>query len=156
LASCSYDDTIRLWKDDEQGDWFCFQVLGNHSSTVWAVDFDSTGDFLVSVSDDLSLRLYKLKNKQYEQVAVLENLHSRTIYTCSVKFPFIATGGGDDAICITKIIVDGTSLSLKLIERIENAHDFDVNTVCFSKNENLLASGGDDGIVKVWEFFQSQ
>lgn len=93
-----------------------------------------------------------MKNKKYEQVSILENLHSRTIYTCSVKFPYVATGGGDDAICISKIINEGSVSFLELVERIENAHSSDVNTVCFSKNQNLLASGGDDGMVKIWEF----
>lgn len=45
LASASYDDTIKLWVGDED-DWYCADTLKGHGSTVWAVDFDSTGNRL--------------------------------------------------------------------------------------------------------------
>ena len=45
LASCSYDNTIRIWKDDED-DWICCQVLQGHTSTVWSIDFDKTGEWM--------------------------------------------------------------------------------------------------------------
>ena len=36
LASGSYDDTIRLWRDvEEEGDWMCVGVLEGHEGTVW-------------------------------------------------------------------------------------------------------------------------
>ena len=45
LASASYDDTIRLWKDEDD-DWYSFQTLTAHSSTVWCVDFNQDGTML--------------------------------------------------------------------------------------------------------------
>jgi WD40 repeat protein len=38
-ASASYDDTIRLWKDDGD-DWGCISVLKGHDGTVWALDWE--------------------------------------------------------------------------------------------------------------------
>lgn len=43
LVSCSYDDTIKLWAEDGH-DWVCVATLKGHQSTVWAVDFDATGN----------------------------------------------------------------------------------------------------------------
>lgn len=40
LASCSYDDTIRLWKDDGE-DWTCVAVLNGHESTVLGMDWEN-------------------------------------------------------------------------------------------------------------------
>ncbi len=42
LASCSYDDTIKLWEEGED-DWYCRQTLQGHDSTVWDVAFDRSG-----------------------------------------------------------------------------------------------------------------
>jgi WD40 repeat protein len=34
LLSCSYDDTVKVWEDDEAGDWHCATTLTAHKSTV--------------------------------------------------------------------------------------------------------------------------
>jgi WD40 repeat protein len=41
LASASYDDTIRLWKEiDGEGEWGSFAVLEGHEGTVWWLDWE--------------------------------------------------------------------------------------------------------------------
>jgi WD40 repeat protein len=40
LASASYDDTIRLWKDIDDGEWGCFAVLEGHEGTVWDLQWE--------------------------------------------------------------------------------------------------------------------
>jgi WD40 repeat protein len=46
LASASYDDTIKLWRDDDGGDWFCADTLLGHTSTVWSLAFNAKGNKL--------------------------------------------------------------------------------------------------------------
>jgi WD40 repeat protein len=41
LASASYDDTVRLWREDTEGDWASVAVLKGHQGTVWALDWES-------------------------------------------------------------------------------------------------------------------
>jgi WD40 repeat protein len=45
LVSAGYDDTIKIWKGEDE-DWFCASTLTGHHSTVWELDFDTTGDYL--------------------------------------------------------------------------------------------------------------
>jgi WD40 repeat protein len=45
LVSASYDDTIKVWRED-QDDWYCAATLRGHTSTVWGIDFDTTGNFI--------------------------------------------------------------------------------------------------------------
>jgi cytosolic iron-sulfur protein assembly protein CIAO1 len=86
LASGSYDDTVRLWRDvEEEGDWCCIGVLDGHEGTVWGVAWegnnshseDAEGDEsvgattkelrLASCSDDLSIRIWRKVSKDRER-----------------------------------------------------------------------------------------
>ena len=40
LLSASYDDTIKIWKEDED-DWYNEHTLSAHSSTVWSIAFNA-------------------------------------------------------------------------------------------------------------------
>lgn len=40
LASCSFDETIRIYKNDGE-DWECFAVLEGHTSTVLGIDWEN-------------------------------------------------------------------------------------------------------------------
>jgi len=62
LFSASYDDTVRLWKFDEAcEDWIeSYQISGVHTSTVWSLDFDPSGQFMCTCSDDLSIAFFRV------------------------------------------------------------------------------------------------
>jgi WD40 repeat protein len=59
LVSASYDDTIRIWKDDAHDDWYCVSTLTGHQSTVWAIDFDRDGKNLGAVFINHFIRILK-------------------------------------------------------------------------------------------------
>lgn len=40
LASAGYDDTIRLWRGDDEGEWGCIAVLEGHTGTVWSLEWE--------------------------------------------------------------------------------------------------------------------
>ncbi|KAN0108153.1 putative cytosolic iron-sulfur protein assembly protein 1 [Hyaloscypha variabilis] len=40
LASGSYDDTIRFFKGDDEGEWSCISTLEGHAGTVWSLDWE--------------------------------------------------------------------------------------------------------------------
>ena len=89
LASSSYDDTIRIFRNDpNDGDWTCVVTLQGHEPTVWAVDFDATGNLLVSVSDDRTMRIWKRMTSSPEEVrfacvSTIAAYHKRAIYDVS-------------------------------------------------------------------------
>lgn len=88
LASGSYDDTIRLYHDDEsEGDWICIAVLTGHEGTVWDLKFEpyiSLSSYtptttaaeiladwtprLASCSDDLTIRIWRKQLNDKERV----------------------------------------------------------------------------------------
>ncbi|MCL7022068.1 hypothetical protein MKW94_008704 [Papaver nudicaule] len=170
LVTCSYDNTIKVWaeEDDDSENWHCVQTLNEasngHSSTVWALSFNSTGDRMVTCSDDLTLKIWETDPKAtppaedgfapWRHVSTLSGYHDRTIFSVHwSREGIIASGAADDAIrlFVQNEEVDGPSY--KLLLKKEKAHEMDVNAVQWSSHETrLLASGSDDGSIKIWEF----
>jgi cytosolic iron-sulfur protein assembly protein CIAO1 len=160
-VSTSYDDSLKIWKEDSDDDWHCVQTLHGHSSTVWAADFDSSGELIASVGDDKILYLWKRNSDRssldmYLEYAIFPDLHSRTIYSVSFKFPYIATCGGDNCIKIIEICEEQDT-EVKIVERhkIQDAHGkSDVNSVVWCEIEGFrdyLCSAGDDRNIKIWQ-----
>jgi cytosolic iron-sulfur protein assembly protein CIAO1 len=141
-----------LWKDEDD-DWYSFQTLTGHSATVWCIDFDSTGTYLASVGDDLSLRIWKEEQGQYHPFSIYEKLHEGTIYSVSWSKSHgkIATCGADNRIHILELV--GDQLILK--DTVQDAHSIsDINFVIWCPlpgNENYLASCGDNHNISIWQ-----
>ena len=111
LASASYDDTIHLYADDPQDDWYPFHTLSAHRSTVWSIAFSPEGTLLASASDDRTIRIFRrlprpppvvssnpfagrvsINGKsdsgagvesKWEEACVIEGAHERSIYSIS-------------------------------------------------------------------------
>lgn len=58
LASASYDNNICIYKEEDD-DWECKATLQGHTSTVWSLSFNATGDRLASCSDDRTVKIWK-------------------------------------------------------------------------------------------------
>ncbi|KAI6115133.1 WD40-repeat-containing domain protein [Pisolithus croceorrhizus] len=163
LASASYDDTIKLYIDDPSEDWYCVSTLTGHESTIWSLAWSPDGNYLASASDDLSIRIWK-RVDQYDWKSVHQiKGHERSIYSISwnvgkgtspKSMGWLASTGGDGKINVWEISSMKETLSSKLIASVSSAHDVsDVNSVQWCPRpgfEDLLATAGDDGSVKVW------
>ncbi|CAF3358431.1 unnamed protein product [Rotaria sp. Silwood1] len=173
LASCSYDDTIKIYIEDSD-DWSCASSLESHTSTVWACDFDATGKRLVSCSDDKTVKIWQAYEKNNQQgirstngvypvwkcVCTISGYHKQPIY--DVKWcpltGLIATACGDNSIRIFReeeTKQTDALPSFSLIASNTHAHSQDVNRLSFNPKEaGLLASCSDDGTVKLWRIEQ--
>jgi WD40 repeat protein len=174
LFSASYDDTIKIWVD-ENDDWYCGDTLEGHVSTVWGLSLSEDGNTLTSCSDDRSVRVWKCHGVASEENAwkcefALEDVHKFAIYSvaCSKFNNVIATGGADNA--ITLLLSNSSSSSsssskksesdtdLQCVATISSAHDGDVNCVSWNPCKtlsHLLVSSGDDGLARVWSLIDS-
>merc|ERR1712100_570780 len=154
LASCSYDDTIKLWEEDDY-DWTCKQTLEGHTSTVWSIAFSNDGNKIFSCSADKSIIVWQLDDStgEYKRACTLTGHHNRVIYSIDVdESDKIITGSGDDSIKIFEQDITSTEISYQVLQEKSNAHDNDVNCVAWNpKNPNIFASCGDDQIVKLWK-----
>lgn len=91
MATGSRDKTIRLW--DARGT--CLATLAGHDNWVRAVIFHPSGKYLLSVSDDKSLRCWDL-SQGGKCVRVLGDVHERFV-TCLRWAPGIIKDGGAPA-----------------------------------------------------------
>lgn len=64
--------------------------MSGHESTVWQLDFDKSGDFLVSCGEDRNWMIWRITQSTYESKGMISGLHSRPIY--SVSWSTINTG----------------------------------------------------------------
>eukprot|EP00347_Sterkiella_histriomuscorum_P020000 403339480 len=170
LFSTSYDDSIKCWKyEDSIDDWMCAYTMEGHESTVWQIDFDASGDYMVSCGEDKNWMIWKINEKTFENKGMISNLHQRSIYSCSwakttisspadVKTDFIATAGADNKIMVYEINRDSLSSSgtgsfeFNIVAQQAHAHSNDVNSVVFHPtNPYILASCSDDGKIKLWK-----
>lgn len=145
-------------------------TLESHTSTVWSLSFDSTGDRLVTCSDDKTLKIWQ----QYEPgndrgivtpedepvwkcVCTLSGYHTRTIYDVDwcKKTGLIVSACGDDIIRIFREDSDSDKHqpTFNLVCSMDNAHTQDVN--CSQWNPSItgvIASASDDGSIKIWQY----
>lgn len=90
LASASYDDTVKLWIQEDD-DWACVSTLKGHESTVWDIDFTKDGTLLASCSDDTTIKVWA-KDEDFEDrpgyslVSTLQSYHTRPVYSCSWNY----------------------------------------------------------------------
>jgi len=175
LASASYDNSIKLFKEDlSDNDWTCFATLTSHESTVWSISFDKSGSRLASVSDDQTLKIwreYKPGNPEgvattdgdsaWKLTATISGFHTRTVYDvdwCKSEGGPIATACGDDAIRIFSedLGSDANAPGFTMDTLVEKAHTQDVNALAWNPVDHaLLASCSDDGLVKIWRYTPS-
>ncbi|OAL40285.1 hypothetical protein AYO20_00021 [Fonsecaea nubica] len=168
LASGSYDDTIRLWRDvEEEGDWICVGVIDKHKGTVWDLKWEkhinyslldlsqclherdrevATREFeadwmprIVSCSDDLSVRVWRRELSETEK-------EKRRTQSQTQSAP---TGFASSRI---PSVIRPMSAMEKWVEdaTLPAVHVRSVYAVDWSKRTGMVVSCGGDGTIAVY------
>lgn len=175
LASGGDDQTLRLWQVDTQKQ---LRVLRGNPSRIWTTAFSPDGRTLVSGSDDQTLRFWDVSTGN--EAHILEG-YSNQIWTVdfSPVNNLIANAGDDKKIYLwqldtliksnasalqdaplpkTRLSQNGSTASdasigaIGTVQPIQLAGHIDrVRSLAFSRDGQMLVSGGDDHLVRLWE-----
>ncbi|MFT3801611.1 MAG: hypothetical protein QM766_10365 [Burkholderiaceae bacterium] len=159
IAAGSWDRIVRVWDVDPSG---CpdvappgcprWRVDLQAPVKIWSVALSADGNRVAAGGDDGVVRLWDIASGQ--QIASSERLHSSMIW--SIAFDpqgrRLASASQDGTIRLWRIGA-ASGAGGRAIEAIDpplTGHDGGVNTVAFDPEGERLASGGDDGTVRVW------
>mmetsp|Transcript_16407 Transcript_16407/g.25347 ORF Transcript_16407/g.25347 Transcript_16407/m.25347 type:complete len:115 (-) Transcript_16407:287-631(-) len=76
LFSASYDNSVMCWKyDHASDDWLCSFIMDGHLSTIWQLDFDQSGKFLASCSEDQAWSVWEISEQGFKNRGAIPNTH---------------------------------------------------------------------------------
>lgn len=136
LASASYDNTVRIWREDGDGEWVCVAVLEGHDGTVWGVEWEPQpkGDAfprLLTFSADNTIRIWTLKEDEEDDEGGVSGARS-------------ALGG------IPNTMRRSLREEWTCTDVLPKAHTRDIYSVAWSAQSGFVASTGSDGIVALY------
>ncbi|EXJ55430.1 hypothetical protein A1O7_08357 [Cladophialophora yegresii CBS 114405] len=173
LASGSYDDTIRLWRDvEEEGDWICVAVIASHTGTVWDLKWEGYINYsvldnshgataeeehtairafeedwqprIVSCSDDLTVRVWRKQMSAAEKEKRRQQRQAGAATNAAAPMGFASSR-------IPSVIRPMSAMENWVEDAIlPQAHVRSVYAVDWSRRTGLIVSCGGDGTIAVY------
>lgn len=138
LASGSADNTIRLWNATTG---FHKQTLTGHTEGVYDIAFIEDGQTLASKSSDRTIRLWDAVTGQHKDTLTVSNFRNVAI---SLDRQLLAGVVENSGISLWDIATESEAAFLP-------GDGSGINSIMFSPDGEMLASGGNDRIVRVWD-----
>jgi WD40 repeat protein len=154
LASSSQDSTTRLW-DLATGEQY--GTLQNEEP-VYSISFSPKDSILVCGSSGGNVEIWDVKSKSRLDI-LKSNLSSINSVAFSSDGSMLAIGGDDNWVdgkyrnsdFVNAKFLQILDMKTKKVSYVLDGHSDQVNSVAFSLNGQVLASGSKDGNVKLWD-----
>ena len=125
------------------------KTLNGHSNIVNSVSFSRDGEYVVSGSNDKSVKIWSSESGE-----VVRTLNGHTENIFSVSFSpdgkYVVSGSRDKSVKIWSTESGEVVRTLGEVVRTLNGHTDDVWSVSFSPDGKYVVSGSDDKSVKIW------
>ncbi|XKI47977.1 NB-ARC domain-containing protein [Altericista sp. CCNU0014] len=155
LASGSEDSSVRLWDVRSRQ---CLQTFDGHQSGVWTVAVSPDGQTVASGADDFTVRLWNIQSGR-----CLRTLQGHTSWVHSVRFSpdgkTLASGSVDFSVRFWEVasgqclnVLQGHKSGVFAVSFAPAALTDTASALTDTASElPLLASGGLDAIVRLWD-----
>lgn len=131
-------------------------LLKGHTDIVLALTTAKADlNVLVTSSKDNSVRVWKMAKSPFQISCIaVGNAHTGSVGSVALSrtnVSFLVSGSQDTCLKLWKLdpSMNGDSQNLVVTQTVV-AHDKDINSVCVSPNDNLIASGSQDKVAKIW------
>ncbi len=150
IATASLNGNIKLWSSSGQ----TLQNWNTDQEAIWSTRFSPNGEFLATAGWDGTVRLWDLDGKQRFHTSKIHKGPVKDIrFTPNGKW---LTSAGEDGIirlwklCLgSQCLTTDDSQSLDLY-KILNGHQGWIWSLDISPDSKVLASAGEDGIIRFW------
>eukprot|EP00730_Choanoeca_flexa_P014221 TRINITY_DN6138_c0_g1_i1.p1 TRINITY_DN6138_c0_g1~~TRINITY_DN6138_c0_g1_i1.p1 ORF type:complete len:344 (+),score=66.55 TRINITY_DN6138_c0_g1_i1:134-1165(+) len=148
LASCSGDQSIRIWTT-VQGDWSCAKSLeGPQRGTIRSLNWSPNGEYLASASFDKTACIWEKTPSNFECFATLEGQNNEVKDVAfSPGGDYIATCSRDKSVWIWERYQDEEEYECAAI--LEE-HKQDVKCVRWHPSREILASCSYDNTINLY------
>jgi WD40 repeat protein len=150
LASGSYDDTIRFWKGDDEGEWSCISVLEGHEGTVWALEWEPEVSQKMfepepeaDAEKDYSARIPRLMSSSADNTV--------RIWTKVPSAPPLNKPSYFNSGIPSTMRPPPSNETWECTATLPKAHDLPIYSVGWSEKTGRVVSAGGDGKVVIYE-----
>ena len=157
VATTSKDKTVKLWifNSDKQSLKCIGSMVGHTMDVLDAQFFVNDNQSLCSVSEDLTLKVWKLKTEDTDQIRSLKcawtvKAHDKQINCCKVSpnNELIVTGSHDK-------LIKAWFVKSQTLSTVLTGHRKGIWAIDFSKHEQIVVSASGDTTVKLWNLANS-
>jgi len=157
VATASQDGTVMIWDITPAGnsEWF---TIAAHTDKVFGLNVTADGRYLATASLDGSAKVWDLASGR-ELVAVTGGGSQLRAVAISLDGTRLATAGSDNLARVWKLDLSPGAASAELLHTLSGHGEGPpvgglfpgLTTVAFSPDGTKLATGGSDGMAKVWD-----
>ncbi|TWT41724.1 Serine/threonine-protein kinase PknB [Phycisphaerae bacterium RAS1] len=143
IASAGFDGTVRLWTQNEAGEFAASAVLKDHDRPVMCAEFSPDGKTLASGGQDRVIRLWDAATGE-----PLRTLEGHWSHVAGLAWRSdggqLASVGHDGTLRIWHIATGDEPTTLY-------GHEGAVDGVAYSPDGATIATAGEDGTVRLWD-----